>query len=76
VALVYETEDGWAIDQLEEAPSAESLTFQEAVESAKESLGQYVNRKGKGAPTGLTGPGLSLWLMEKADGTSMGRPTR
>jgi hypothetical protein len=73
IALVYETEEGWVVEQLEDSQSSESTTLQEAVESAKRSLGQYVNRTGKGAPVGLTAAGLSLWLMMKADGTAMGR---
>jgi hypothetical protein len=76
IALVYETQKGWVVEQVEGAPAVKSLTLQEAAESAKQLLGEYVNRTGKGAPTGVTGPGLSLWLMEKADGTSMGRRVR
>jgi len=73
VALVYEAEDGWVVENLENAVHVTAPSLQPAIASAKQSLGQYVNRTGKGAPAGLTGPGLSLWLLEKADGTAMGR---
>jgi hypothetical protein len=73
VVLVYEAERGWVVENLENPIHVTAASLQAAVESAKQSLGQYVNRTGKGAPVGLTGPGLSLWLMENADGAAMGR---
>jgi hypothetical protein len=73
VALVYEAEHGWVVENLANPAHATAPSLQAAIASAKQSLAQYVNRTGKGAPVGLTGPGLSLWLMEKADGTAMGR---
>jgi len=73
IALVYESPNGWAVEQLEDAHSVRSAALQKGIEAAKQSLGQYVNRTGQGAPAGLTVAGLSLWLMEKADGTAMGR---
>jgi hypothetical protein len=73
IALVYEAESGWEVERFEDAPPVASVILEAAIESAKQALGQYPNRRGKGAPAGLTGPGLSLWLMEKADGTAMGR---
>jgi hypothetical protein len=49
------------------------IDFNAAVEKARERLAAYVNRLGDGSPDGLTAAGLSLWLLEKADGTAMGR---
>ena len=43
-----------------------------AIASAQQGLAQYVNRRGINPPSGLTPEGLSLWLMEKVDGTAMG----
>jgi hypothetical protein len=40
--------------------------------AAKVHLLEYVNRRGENQPEGLTAAGLSLWRMEKADGTALG----
>jgi len=76
VALVYESQDGWVVEPLESAEPPNATVLNSAVESAKARLSQYVNRTGRGAPAGLAVPGLSLWLMEKLDGTAMGRRLR
>jgi len=72
VLVVYESPRGWVTEPLGgRAPP--SAVVDSAVQAARQRLSQYVNRTGQGAPTGLTVPGLSLWLMEKTDGTAMGR---
>jgi hypothetical protein len=74
VALVYETPRGWIVEGAEVGEPAAARIRKSAIDSAKQALSQYVNRMGQRAPAGLTGPGLSLWLMKKADGTAMDRP--
>ena len=73
VAVIYETDQGWVVEPFDNAPHGDADVLRTAIESAKDTLGAYVNRKGKGAPAGLTVAGLSLWLMTKVDGTAMGR---
>ena len=75
VALVFETRDGWKTE-IENTQLAASMgtAFETAIERARERLCDYVNRRGENLPDGLTAAGLSLWLMERADGTAMGRP--
>jgi hypothetical protein len=73
VAIVYEDSDGWHTDltdpQIEQAAS----NFTALIESAKEKLSHYVNRRGDNVPSELrTRAALSLWLMAKDDGTAMG----
>jgi hypothetical protein len=46
--------------------------FRIIVDSAKEKLSHYVNRKGENAPADITSGSFSLWLMTKDDGTAMG----
>ena len=75
VALVHESAAGWQeeiFDQPAGDDDARQLTA--ALARARESLAQYVNRRGDNPPEGLTAAGLSLWLMEMSDGTAMGRP--
>jgi hypothetical protein len=78
MATVYEKVDGWKID-LYQSPRGLNLDeFLRIVAAAKERLGGYVNRRGENPPEGLTAAALSLWLTEKADGTTladrMGKP--
>ena len=48
-------------------------SFNALMENAKEVLSHYVNRRGDRVPSQLKTRGqLSLWLMEKDDGTMMG----
>jgi len=76
-ALVFEDEEGWQTQLFEEPASDEDREqLEAAVTGARKSLRDYVNRLGKNCPEGLTVAGLSLWLMEKSDGTAMGRPYR
>jgi hypothetical protein len=72
VAVVYEGHDGWHVDVVRPLASDQRDGFNAAVETAKRSLVHYVNRLGDGAPGDATAGGLSLWLMEKDDGTAMG----
>ena len=74
-AVVYETEVGWQtkyIGATEITSSDAELAV--AIEEARQHLTHYVNRRGIDSPRGLTRAGLSLWLLEKDDGTSMGTP--
>ncbi len=74
VATIFETASGWEVQHLEDRLiNALGATFDAAVEEAKERLRHYVNRTGENAPEGLSPAGLSFWLMEKDDGTAMGR---
>jgi hypothetical protein len=71
VANVYERPDGWKIDLFQ---SPQGLDLEEclgAIAFAKERLLEYVNRKGENPPEGLSPAGLSLWLTEKGDGTTI-----
>jgi hypothetical protein len=69
VAIVYEGADGWHIEHLEESQA--QLCAKE-IAMAQGNLEVYVNRQGVNPPPGLSAAGLSFWLMEKDDGTSMG----
>jgi len=72
VAIVYETHDGWNIDVLMEPKHAHLAAFDDSIEAAKQSLSHYVNRVGSNPPQEATASGLSLWLMQKDDGTVLG----
>jgi hypothetical protein len=74
LAVVYDTDEGWKT-QVENPTLATECgpEFTVAVEAARKQLSEYVNRLGKGSPSDLTLAGLSLWLLEKADGTAMSR---
>jgi hypothetical protein len=78
VANVYERPDGWKIDLYHSPQGLDLEELLRAVAAAKEQLGEYVNRRGENPPEGLTAAALSLWLTEKADGTTladrMGKP--
>jgi hypothetical protein len=50
--------------------------FNAIVATVKECLSHYINRLGNNPPQGLTPEGLSLWLMEKDDGTVLGLDLR
>ena len=72
VAVVYELPTGWQADLLQSPRGLDFGEFVEALHAAQARLLEYVNRRGENPPEGLTRAGLSLWLMEKADGTLMG----
>lgn len=72
-AVVWEDASGWQSEIFGPAPVSEAVA-KEATESARLRLSQFINRRGENPPAGLSAPGLSLWLMAKADGTAMGRP--
>jgi hypothetical protein len=75
VATVFETADGWEMQSFDDRLINElGAVFDAAVEEAKERLRHYVNRTGENVPEGLSPAGLSFWLMEKDDGTAMGKP--
>ena len=76
LAIVYEHPTGWVVDFLETSNRVPLDALVRGLASAREALQQYVNRRGDNPPAGLTAPGLSLWLMEKSDGTSMGHRMR
>ena len=71
IAVVHESPDGWQVESLASDPASAS-ELAEILRAGKEALSPYVNRRGENSPDGLTIGGLSLWLMEKADGTAMG----
>src|SRR4051812_12876714 len=71
VASIYETRDGWKIDLYQSPRGLDLDGLLGAVASAKERLSEYPNRRGDDPPEGLSAPGLSLWLTEKADGTTL-----
>jgi hypothetical protein len=74
VALVYEGHDGWHVNSLRPVGTDEREDFDASIVEAKKRLVHYVNRLGADPPEGLTLGGLSLWLMQKDDGSAMGRP--
>lgn len=77
VALVFETLNGWELEvSNQQRADALRTEFDVAVSSARKRLEAYVNRRGDNIPDGLTAAGLSLWLLEKSDGTAMGVPLR
>ena len=76
VAIVYEKLDGWNVNSLRAINPNERKDVDACVAVAKERLSHYVNRLGHNAPENLTLAGLSLWLMEKDDGTAMGLKVR
>ena len=74
VVIVYEDSSGWHTeifgDWAKQAPSS----FNTLIDSAREVLSHYVNRRGDNVPSELTAVGaLSLWLMVKDDGTAKGQ---
>jgi hypothetical protein len=72
VAVVYEAADGWHTDVLVEQKKQATSHFKTIIDSAKENLSHYVNRRGENAPENVTRGAFSLWLMVKDDGTAMG----
>ena len=75
IATIFETASGWQVEiHNEELAKELGNLLYAAIEEAKEGLRHYVNRLGENPPEGLTAAGLSLWLMEKEDGTAMGIP--
>jgi hypothetical protein len=74
LAIVYESEAGWRTEYLgPAATNAEIPGLAEQIARARTVLSHYVNRRGLNPPAGLTPQGIAFWLMEKDDGTSMGR---
>jgi hypothetical protein len=72
VAVVYESDEGWHVTVLRPLRDEELETFNAAVAAAKQSLSHYVNRMGSNPPDETTRGGLSLWLIQKDDGTTLG----
>ena len=72
VAVVYEAHDDWHVNVLKGVRAEELDDFNASVAAAKQGLSHYVNRMGSNPPEGLTVGSLSLWLMEKDDGTALG----
>ncbi len=72
VAVVYEANDGWHVEMLATVSPEQTESFNRIVAEAKDGLSHYVNRLGNNPPPGVTGAGLSLWLMERDDGTVLG----
>jgi hypothetical protein len=72
IAVVYEASDGWHTEISHEPTNQNAADFEAIVETTKEKLSHYVNRKGANVPTNMTIVSLSLWLMIKDDGTAMG----
>ena len=72
VVVVYDSKDGWHVNVLREPTTEQVAEFNATVGAAKQSLSKYVNRMGRNPPEGMTAGGLSLWLMQKDDGTALG----
>lgn len=72
VAAVYELPDGWRSDLFQSPRGLPLSELLASLQAAQTRLSVYVNRKGVNPPEGLTRAGMSLWLMEEADGTAMG----
>lgn len=72
VAVVFESHEGWQVNVLRPLRHEEFEDFNATVEAAKQSLSHYINRMGNNPPEDLTAGGLSLWLMQKDDGTVLG----
>jgi hypothetical protein len=66
--------DGFMVELLGPIPPTPIEAVTGAIAAAQTGLIEYVNRRGNYVPSGLSGPGLSFWLMEKTDGTAMGTP--
>jgi hypothetical protein len=75
IAVVFENSDGWHKEIFQERINQNNPDFEIIVDSAKEKLSHYVNRKGEDAPAHMTIASFSLWLMTKDDGTTMGMNT-
>ena len=75
IGRVFEREDGWHYDLMSSVAELgiSHDRFIMEVESAKEALRPYVNRKGTNPPTDLSAAEFSLWLMMKEDGTALGQ---
>jgi hypothetical protein len=71
-AIVYESDEGWHVNVLRPLRDEEVETFNASVAVAKQSLSHYVNRMGSNPPDETTRGALSLWLMQKDDGTALG----
>jgi hypothetical protein len=76
IGVAYETSQGWKLDPVEWAVGLSPESAAAALAAAQERLKGYVNRRGDSPPPGLSAAGLSLWLMEKTDGTAMGTSIR
>jgi len=77
-ATVYDSPEGWRVE-FPPLPVRLELRLDDInseLESARETLSHYVNRRGENPPDGLTRAGFSLWLMILDDGTAMGRPIK
>jgi len=76
-AVVYDSGDGIRVEYLgRDLELQADPAFNEALNDARDGLLRYVNRCGDNPPPGLTAAGLSLWLMERHDGTAMGSKVR
>jgi hypothetical protein len=73
VALVYESENGVAVEYFGRAANNRVLPgLDEAIADAYAGLQRYVNRLGVAPPDGLSRAGLSLWLLMREDRTALG----
>jgi len=72
VAVVYESHEGWQVNVLRPLRPEELEEFNATVAAAKQSLSHYINRMGSNPPEDATVGALSLWLMQKDDGTTLG----
>jgi hypothetical protein len=75
IGRVFEQEDGWHYDLLSSVAEIgiSHDRFVMEINTAKEALRPYVNRKGTNPPIGLSAAEFSLWLMMKEDGTALGQ---
>ena len=73
VAVVYEGARGFVVDY-SSAFSAKGAPpeLDGAIAEAQKELVHYLNRRGENRPSGITRPGLGLWLTERDDETVVG----
>ncbi|MGB6604553.1 MAG: hypothetical protein WA747_08455 [Steroidobacteraceae bacterium] len=75
VAVVYETAAGFVVSYpAAGAPERGLPGLEAAIAEARTELLHYINRTGEARPSGITRPGLTVWLMERDDETVMGLP--
>lgn len=72
VAIVHDSTDGWQIELFGSDGGISLPELIDALKAAQSRLSEYVNRRGDQPPEGLTRAGMSLWLMERTDGSAMG----
>jgi hypothetical protein len=73
VGVVYEDENGWHKELIDESVGEASVEIGAVFSEAIHALSHYVNRRGENPPEDSSVGILALWLMIKDDGTAMGQ---